>query len=104
GPVRHQPGLRKALLGQRVGDGLAGELAQQLGLGAPGLVHGRWLCQIGAMSLSVKSRRKKVPAATPAPDPAALLAWYDRHRRVLPWRSCAGETPDASRVCLQGIM
>src|SRR5207247_5731950 len=95
-----QPGLREALLGQRIRNGLAGELAQQLGLGAPGLVHGRWLCQIGAMSLAVKSRRKKTkePAARPAPDPALLLQWYDRHRRVLPWRARAGEAADPSRV------
>src|SRR5699024_636091 len=25
---------------------------------------------------------------------AALLAWYDRHRRTLPWRAAPGETPD----------
>jgi A/G-specific adenine glycosylase len=38
------------------------------------------------------------------PDPAALLAWYDRHRRVLPWRARAGETPDPYRVWLSEIM
>jgi A/G-specific adenine glycosylase len=38
------------------------------------------------------------------PDPAALLAWYDRHRRVLPWRAMPGETPDPYRVWLSEIM
>src|SRR5581483_6770707 len=35
---------------------------------------------------------------------ARLLAWYDRHRRVLPWRARAGETPDPYRVWLSEIM
>ncbi len=40
-----------------------------------------------------------------APDAAArLLAWYDRHARVLPWRARPGETPDPYRVWLAEIM
>ncbi len=35
---------------------------------------------------------------------AALLAWYDRHRRVMPWRARAGEMPDPYRVWLAEIM
>ncbi len=35
---------------------------------------------------------------------AALLAWYDRHRRTLPWRAAPGETPDPYRVWLSEIM
>jgi A/G-specific adenine glycosylase len=47
-------------------------------------------------------RRKR---ATPQrPEPAALLAWYDRHRRVLPWRALKGETADPYRVWLSEIM
>jgi A/G-specific adenine glycosylase len=38
------------------------------------------------------------------PDPAALLAWYDRHRRALPWRSLAGKPVDPYRVWLSEIM
>jgi A/G-specific adenine glycosylase len=38
------------------------------------------------------------------PDPADLLAWYDRHRRDLPWRAQPGETPDPYRVWLSEIM
>jgi A/G-specific adenine glycosylase len=33
-----------------------------------------------------------------------LLAWYDRHRRTLPWRARAGERPDPYRVWLSEIM
>ena len=33
-----------------------------------------------------------------------LLAWYDRHRRVLPWRAGPNETPDPYRVWLSEIM
>jgi len=38
------------------------------------------------------------------PDPAALLLWYDRHRRALPWRAPAGVRPDPYRVWLSEIM
>lgn len=41
----------------------------------------------------------------PSPDrPARLLAWYDRHRRSLPWRAKPGETSDPYRVWLSEIM
>jgi A/G-specific adenine glycosylase len=40
-----------------------------------------------------------------APELAAtLLAWYDRHRRDLPWRAKPGERPDPYRVWLSEIM
>jgi A/G-specific adenine glycosylase len=38
------------------------------------------------------------------PDPAGLLAWYDRHRRRLPWRALPGEPADPYRVWLSEIM
>jgi A/G-specific adenine glycosylase len=39
------------------------------------------------------------------PPPAdALLAWYDRNRRRMPWRALPGETPDPYRVWLSEIM
>jgi A/G-specific adenine glycosylase len=41
---------------------------------------------------------------TGSPDPAALLAWYDRHRRDLPWRAPPGRRTDAYRVWLSEIM
>ncbi len=40
----------------------------------------------------------------PAPPAAALLAWYDRHRRRLPWRAEPGEVADPYRVWLSEIM
>src|SRR5581483_1685541 len=51
------------------------------------------------------ARRKKAPAENAAVDNAArLLAWYDRHRRRLPWRAPPGERMDAYRVWLSEIM
>ncbi|HUB63167.1 MAG TPA: A/G-specific adenine glycosylase [Methylocella sp.] len=35
---------------------------------------------------------------------AAVLAWYDRHRRDLPWRARPGEAADPYRVWLSEIM
>jgi len=37
------------------------------------------------------------------PDPSTLLAWYDRHRRTLPWRDTTGR-PDPYRVWLSEVM
>jgi A/G-specific adenine glycosylase len=37
-------------------------------------------------------------------DPEALLAWYDRHRRDLPWRAPPGIHPDPYCVWLSEIM
>src|SRR5262245_6832779 len=57
----------------------------------------------GAMTVAARAAQKK--ATTPSsPDSAALLAWYDRHRRDLPWRARPGETPDPYRVWLSEIM
>jgi A/G-specific adenine glycosylase len=38
------------------------------------------------------------------PPAGALLAWYDRNRRRLPWRAEPGETADPYRVWLSEIM
>ncbi len=35
---------------------------------------------------------------------AALLTWYDRHRRTMPWRARPGELADPYRVWLSEIM
>ena len=57
------------------------------------------------MTLAAGTEPRKRAAARPIrPQPAALLAWYDRHRRVLPWRAARGETPDPYRVWLSEIM
>ena len=53
------------------------------------------------MTLAAARRRKKVVSR---PDPAILLAWYDRHRRALPWRALPGEPADPYRVWLSEIM
>ena len=37
-------------------------------------------------------------------NPQALLVWYDRHRRVLPWRARRGERADPYAVWLSEIM
>ena len=45
------------------------------------------------------------PAASHSrPEAADLLVWYDRHRRVLPWRALPGVAPDPYRVWLSEIM
>lgn len=49
-------------------------------------------------------RLPSMPPPAAAALPALLLAWYDRHRRVLPWRARAGEAADPYRVWLSEIM
>jgi A/G-specific adenine glycosylase len=46
--------------------------------------------------------RANVPAVEA--DPRTLLAWYDRHRRRLPWRADPGEHADPYAVWLSEIM
>src|SRR5438874_13248323 len=48
--------------------------------------------------------RKCSPELGSGPSATALLEWYDRHRRDLPWRAAPGETPDPYRVWLSEIM
>jgi A/G-specific adenine glycosylase len=73
------------------------------------------------MSVAVAVRRKKkitpllnpppqggrecaAQGATSGPNPEHLLAWYDRHARVLPWRTKRGERADPYKVWLSEIM
>jgi A/G-specific adenine glycosylase len=57
------------------------------------------------MRAGAAAQRKPIDAGNAsAPNPFALLAWYDRHRRKLPWRAAAGERPDAYGVWLSEIM
>jgi len=44
------------------------------------------------------------PAKSPVPKSKDLLAWYDRHRRRLPWRALPGEAADPYAVWLSEIM
>src|SRR5437016_7635270 len=55
--------------------------------------------------LTAPPKRKLDDVALAGADrPALLLAWYDRHRRVLPWRARKGEASDPYRVWLSEIM
>ena len=51
---------------------------------------------------------RSCPRPDPIPNPAAiaplLLAWYDSHRRALPWRALPGEMADPYRVWLSEVM
>ena len=49
-------------------------------------------------------QRAKHRAAISSPQPTVLLAWYDRHRRALPWRAPPGRSPDPYHVWLSEIM
>jgi A/G-specific adenine glycosylase len=53
---------------------------------------------------SAITKRKQTIAKDSAGRPALLLAWYDRHRRRLPWRPLSGERADPYRVWLSEIM
>jgi A/G-specific adenine glycosylase len=55
-------------------------------------------------SLALAKLKRHRAASEAADRPALLLAWYDRHRRVLPWRPPAGERPDPYAVWLSEIM
>jgi len=56
------------------------------------------------MSSAKTTSRKTVNAAKKQKLQAALLAWFDRHRRVLPWRAPRGHRPDPYHVWLSEIM
>jgi A/G-specific adenine glycosylase len=56
-----------------------------------------------AAKVSARQRGKRREAQS-CPQPTALLAWYDRHRRKLPWRVQRGERADPYRVWLSEIM
>lgn len=60
------------------------------------------------MTLAGQAARKKKAAAPISGGQALagkeLLAWYDRHRRILPWRAAPRETADPYRVWLSEVM
>jgi A/G-specific adenine glycosylase len=56
------------------------------------------------MSLAVANIKRRETRVAATDRPALLLAWYDRHRRRLPWRPPAGERADPYRVWLSEIM
>ncbi|MDJ0685863.1 MAG: A/G-specific adenine glycosylase [Alphaproteobacteria bacterium] len=51
--------------------------------------------------MTLTRKKEKQAAAQSAP---LVLDWYDRHRRILPWRAAPGETPDPYHVWLSEIM
>jgi len=51
-----------------------------------------------------RRQRSKGEVTISSPQPTGLLAWYDRHRRSLPWRAPPGECADPYRVWLSEIM
>ena len=61
----------------------------------------------GAAAQTKDSASKQAGGSSPAsalPNSADLLAWYDRHRRRLPWRALPGEAADPYRVWLSEVM
>ncbi len=55
-------------------------------------------------ALIVGAERQKRAAQPRDARAVDLLAWYDRHRRALPWRAAPGERPDPYRVWLSEVM
>jgi A/G-specific adenine glycosylase len=56
------------------------------------------------MSSSARRKERSTTAPTPSARPSLLLAWYDRHRRRLPWRAAPGQASDPYCVWLSEIM
>jgi A/G-specific adenine glycosylase len=59
------------------------------------------------MNLAVTAGKRQRGAraqAISSVQPTDLLAWYDRHRRKLPWRALPGERAEPYRVWLSEIM
>ncbi len=62
---------------------------------------------VATATLAAKTASRQRAARRPllsSPQPTVLLAWYDRHRRELPWRAPPGVTADPYRVWLSEIM
>jgi A/G-specific adenine glycosylase len=55
------------------------------------------------LSLQLRPESQDAPEVDGHVTPA-LLAWYDRHRRILPWRAAAGQQADPYVVWLSEIM
>lgn len=75
------------------------------------LMFWRRLASVTLVSLAERSivpRMAKQREICVVPDPMkiapAVLAWYDKHRRRLPWRALPGEIADPYRVWLSEIM
>ena len=60
--------------------------------------------RVSGAAVRKKAKPSQKASQTAAPDPEALLKWYDRHRRHLPWRSPPGKRADPYHVWLSEIM
>ena len=101
-PAGNNFGRGKALRPEGLAQGGAEQFGKRPGKTARRFGHRDTACAIvGLMTVAARlPRRKKAPA----PDPVELLAWYDRHARVLPWRARQGEHANPYRVWLSEIM
>jgi A/G-specific adenine glycosylase len=60
---------------------------------------------LSGQAVGRKRKTRREPVGAPmVPESPALLAWYDRHRRKLPWRAAPDERADPYRVWLSEIM
>src|SRR5581483_10121809 len=101
-PMRKYLGRGKTLCLKHIAEGCPQQVGKRPGKTARGLAHEDGPCVIvSAMTVAARtpSRKKADP-----PAPADLLAWYDRHARVLPWRTRPGHRADPYRVWLSEIM
>jgi A/G-specific adenine glycosylase len=57
---------------------------------------------VAAKPVARQRGKRRTPES--CPQPTALLTWYDRHRRKLPWRPPPGQRADPYRVWLSEIM
>lgn len=55
-----------------------------------------------SMTVAARAARRKKPG--PVVQAGDLLAWYDRNRRILPWRATGRAKSDPYRVWLSEIM
>ncbi len=65
-------------------------------------MHCRYSARMSPKS-ALRAKSEPVPPETSS-RPLALLDWYDRHRRRLPWRAAPGEASDPYSVWLSEIM
>lgn len=115
GPAQNQGGIAKAFALHREGNGIARIIGNRARTAAPpgwlaifaglfvlaALGHRRYavFSMKSMQAMGVRAQKQKMD------EPAArLLAWYDVHRRSLPWRAPAGKRMPAYRVWLSEIM
>ncbi|HEY8275782.1 MAG TPA: A/G-specific adenine glycosylase [Methyloceanibacter sp.] len=58
----------------------------------------------GTKALPTRRHKAPKPETTVPSVAGAILDWYDRNRRILPWRAPSGVKPDPYRVWLSEIM